>query len=238
LDGDGDLDAWVANHHDIPEVSCYNRVWLNDGSGTFIDSGQTPSSCANSVALGDVDDDADLDAWVARSYRRVDGDIGYQSLSNQVWFNDGFGTFSESDQDFVNGGISVALGDLDSDSDLDAWVAKGPNQVWLNDGFGTFSDSGQEFVNGGISVALGDLDSDGDLDAWVANSSEPSRVWLNESDEQESDGNDDGGNGSGGTCLIATAAYGFRMPKEILTIALLFFFMLIVFHKTRVKFKN
>ncbi|RKZ78144.1 MAG: hypothetical protein DRR19_26920 [Candidatus Parabeggiatoa sp. nov. 1] len=33
LDGDGDLDAWVAN------LSQANRVWLNDGSGTFTDSG-------------------------------------------------------------------------------------------------------------------------------------------------------------------------------------------------------
>jgi hypothetical protein len=49
---------------------------------------------------------------------------------------------------------------------------------------------------------------------------------------------DSGGGGGGGSCLIATAAYGFRMPKEILTLALLFFFVLIVFHKTRAKFKN
>jgi len=32
LDGDGDLDALVANYGP-------NRIWLNDGSGTFSDSG-------------------------------------------------------------------------------------------------------------------------------------------------------------------------------------------------------
>ena len=33
VDGDGDLDAFVANDYD-------NRIWLNDGSGNFTDSGQ------------------------------------------------------------------------------------------------------------------------------------------------------------------------------------------------------
>jgi hypothetical protein len=39
----------------------------------------------------------------------------------------------------------VALGDLDSDGDLDAFVANDNqgNRVWTNDGSGTFSDSGQ-----------------------------------------------------------------------------------------------
>ena len=34
LDGDGDLDAFVANW---PQP---NKIWLNDGNGTFTDSGQ------------------------------------------------------------------------------------------------------------------------------------------------------------------------------------------------------
>ena len=43
--------------------------------------------------------------------------------------------------------VAVALGDLDGDGDLDAWVANGswgdqPNRVWLNDGKGQFTDSG------------------------------------------------------------------------------------------------
>ena len=39
VDNDGDLDAFVGN-------SAANTVWLNNGSGTFTDSGQT---------LGDAD---------------------------------------------------------------------------------------------------------------------------------------------------------------------------------------
>ena len=47
LDGDGDLDAWVANTSLQP-----NRVWINDGLGNFADSGQAlGNSYSNGVAL-------------------------------------------------------------------------------------------------------------------------------------------------------------------------------------------
>ena len=36
LDGDGDIDAVFANYDDP------NTVWLNNGTGTFSDTGQTP----------------------------------------------------------------------------------------------------------------------------------------------------------------------------------------------------
>ncbi|MFC2017179.1 Ig-like domain-containing protein, partial [Chloroflexota bacterium] len=71
VDGDGDLDAFVAN------ISQANRVWLNDGSGNFSDSGQSlGSSTSHDVSLGDVDGDGDLDAFVANS-----------GQGNKVWLN-------------------------------------------------------------------------------------------------------------------------------------------------------
>ena len=43
------LNAFVINNRS-------NRVWLNDGSGTFTDSGQTLGSAdSQAVALGDLD---------------------------------------------------------------------------------------------------------------------------------------------------------------------------------------
>ena len=66
---------------------------------------------------------------------------------NRVWINDGLGNFTDSSQALGNSySYSVALGDLDGDGDLDAWVANGSNQanrVWINDGLGNFADSGQ-----------------------------------------------------------------------------------------------
>ena len=167
VDGDGDLDAFVANYNQA------NRVWLNDGSGTFTDSSQSlGSSESASVTLGDVDGDGDLDAFVANA-----------GQANRVWLNDGSGTFTDSSQSLGNSkSRSVTLGDVDGDGDFDAFVANSQaNRVWLNDGSGTFTDSSQSLgSSNSTSVTLGDVDGDGDLDAFVANIGQANRVWLND----------------------------------------------------------
>ena len=77
LDGDGDLDAMVANFNSP------NTVWTNDGSGSFTDSGQAlGNSNSSSVALGDLDGDGDLDAMVGNDYNQP----------NTVWTNTVTGT--------------------------------------------------------------------------------------------------------------------------------------------------
>ena len=57
VDGDGDLDLVAGNNSGQA-----NRVYVNDGAGSFTDSGQALGSRATeSVTLGDVDGDGDLD---------------------------------------------------------------------------------------------------------------------------------------------------------------------------------
>ncbi len=190
LDGDGDLDAFVA------EV-CYNwrtlwiarTVWLNQGgaqggtAGLFSDNGQTLGDHDSlGVALGDVDGDGDLDAFVANDYLQ----------GNRVWLNQGARKVAWQASSLTAARrsevipASVSLGDLDGDGDLDAFVANDPNQVWLNQGgaqggtLGEFADSGQTLNNSSFGVALGDLDGDGDLDAFVTHiNNQPNRVWMN-----------------------------------------------------------
>ncbi len=174
LDGDGDLDALVANGSQGDEASA---VWLNDGRGIFT-LGEQRLGYGMGVELGDLDGDDDLDAFFTD-----------WNKASEVWLNEGGiqggtpGTFTDSGQRLGSGGgFDVALGDLDGDGDLDAFVAQEKaNTVWLNDGDGLFADTGQALgVAITAAVVLGDLDDDGDLDALVGGWDEPAKVWLND----------------------------------------------------------
>jgi hypothetical protein len=149
------------------------RTAVGGGSGLFTDSGQSlGSASSNAVALGDLDGDGDLDAFV--------GNFG----ASRVWLSNGVGIFSDSGQGLSGWTQAVALGDLDSDGDLDAFVANSwgqANKIWLNDGGGNFSDSGQSLGEANSwAAALGDVDGDGDLDAFIGNYQSANKVWLNE----------------------------------------------------------
>jgi len=173
VDGDGDLDAFVADDGS-------NHLWINQGGdqngtpGAFQDSGQPLGDRFSiSVALGDVDGDGDPDAYV-----------GNITDDDALWINQGglqegtAGEFAASGQTLMAGSTrDVALGDVDDDGDLDAFLARaGANAVWINQGgdqggaAGIFENGGQEIGEAfSEAVALGDADADDDLDAFVAN---------------------------------------------------------------------
>ena len=186
LDGDGDLDAFVANGDPSYGGGEANSVWLNNGSGHFSGSGQAlGNSVSRHIALGDLDGDGDLDALVANGHSER-----ARNEANKVWLNNGHGTFTDSGRD-LGASISqaVVLGDLDRDGDLDAFVANGgpdvadgqPDRLWLNNGLAVFTDSGQLMGSqSSYGAALGDLHADGLLDVFVAGYHGGNKVWLND----------------------------------------------------------
>ena len=150
------------------------RISPDGGSGVLEDSGlSNPVGATFDSALGDLDDDGDVDVVSTHS---VDSSI--------IWINGG-SALSKSLTLDTGVSESVALGDLDGDGDLDAFFGNsGGDQVWLNQGEGVLSDTTQLLGNNPTrDSALGDLDGDGDLDAVTANYDFFDRknyIWLND----------------------------------------------------------
>lgn len=202
LDGDGDLDAWVPNGHGAGVQR--NEVWLNDGQGSFTDSGQRlGSSLSESVALGDVDLDGDLDAVVANF------DLPSQPGYNRLYLNDGKGVFDKTGIRLGRGprnSEGIAMGDLNGDGYLDiivansGWASGEANEVYLNDGNGKFLDTRQRLGRFySVGIKLGDLDQDGDLDGWVTNrNGQANTVWMNDGTGTFSDSGQRLGNSESG----------------------------------------
>ena len=151
-------------------------VWWNNGAGTF-SAGELPyigSGCF-ALGVGDLNGDAALDVFVGRQ------------AADRLLVNNGDRTFVDSGQRFGRAPTAgVAVGDIDSDGDLDV-VAAGwdePGHVWANDGDGVLT-SRCEFEATSLHIhgaALVDYDGDGDLDAFFALAGGICcrNVWLND----------------------------------------------------------
>lgn len=179
MDGDGDLDI-------VEGIS-------NDFCRLHYNGGINPSKTAaagfaitddirdtRSIAIGDLDRDGDLDVAA-----------GNYGTTNRLYLNDGTNTPFSGMTGFDIAGdtdatVSVALGDLDGDGDLDLVAGNEgtPNRLYLNNGTSNPFDgvTGSDITSDAShtsSVALGDLDSDGDLDLVVVNFQQRGQIFLN-----------------------------------------------------------
>jgi len=154
------------------------------------------------VAIGDYDDDGDLD-WFVSSIWDPAGNTpeAWFASGNRLYRNRGDGTFDDvTDSAGVRAGYwgwGSTFADLDNDGDLDLFHVNGwrsgdasitfhadPSRLFVSNGNGTFTERSAEvgLVDTGLGrgVVAFDYDRDGDVDLFVAQNDGPGRLFRND----------------------------------------------------------
>ncbi len=182
VDADGDLD--VVTGLVKTAASPRDALYLNDGSGSFLDVSATQlpgfGATTSAVAAGDFDRDGDVDLFMGQA-------LGVDSI---LW-NDGSGTFTVAapttlPAELTFAGAAAAF-DVDADGDLDLLVGVARaggfgNPLYLNDGSGRFSRSASHSASTAVTrdVAVFDANADGFPDLVEANVGQQNRLFLND----------------------------------------------------------
>jgi len=220
FDGDGDLDLLQLRFPPPGQgaAGAANRLFAQQDDGRFLDvteaSGAGDSGYAQAVAVGDVDDDGDLDLFLANH-----GD-------DVLLLNTGEGRFEDGTQQagLASAGWSSAATfcDDDGDGDLDLFVTRyleygsgsrcfdnsgrpdycnpaafpgAADSLYRNDGRGHFSEVSEQLglrsASAGASKGLGvictDLSGDGRPDYFVANDGQMNQLWVVQADGRFAD---------------------------------------------------
>ena len=121
VDGDGDGDLVATSNALTSEPRDATVVYLNDGQGNFVDSGQVLPGDANGIEAIDIDGDGDNDLVTGNYFHILD-----------VWANDGNGTFS-FDPGAIDAQFAFDITVLDVNGDYRPDLMLGlTGQVWIN----------------------------------------------------------------------------------------------------------
>ncbi len=175
VDGDGDTDVVFGNAF---YLDGQNRLYLNDGSGTFADATSSlPAEdfSTEDVEFGDLDLDGDLDLLAVN--------FG-QSDPMSLYENSGAGVFVNSSHKIhglqANDCEDVELGDFNSDGFPDiVLTTKGYVSVFANDATGEFDPVSAFLGNDGANQSVvGDVNGDNHADLVIGSDSSISRLFL------------------------------------------------------------
>ncbi|MEM7200030.1 MAG: VCBS repeat-containing protein [Planctomycetota bacterium] len=163
VDGDGDPDLVIANSSDgLPTASIQNELFLNDGTGNFLDASATRLPRTEEESLDVVCEDADGDG---------DPDLVFANAGqNRLFINDGTAHFTQSPLPPANDRtVGISAADVTGDGVPDLVLANdGQHRLLLNDGAGTFADATATplppIFGDTLTVAAVDVDNDADLD--------------------------------------------------------------------------
>jgi len=213
-DGDGDEDVYFLNgaplRGTVVTTPPKNALYRNDGGWKFTDvtdrAGVGDKGHGLGVAVGDYDNDGDLDLYL--------NNYG----PNVLYRNNGDGTFTDvTAKAGVGNGRKVGAGanflDMDGDGDLDLFVSNyvkfsydkhlvhskrgfalypsprdykpEPDTLYRNNGDGTFTDVSVESGVGqsagpGMGTVCADFDNDGDTDIFVGNDVDANFLYVND----------------------------------------------------------
>lgn len=180
LDNDGDLD--IVSGINPTTHFAHPIILINQGSGIYKDETtlRLPvlKTITNDVDLADVDDDGDLDMYLANT--------GFSPLDcrDLLLINDGQGYFKDESKGRLPSEVyvteNVEFGDIDGDGDLDLALAILGGleslfelRVLVNDGEGFFVDETEERIPPYLpytifNLTCEDVDKDVDLDMFIA----------------------------------------------------------------------
>ena len=140
---------------------------FDDRSDLFIDK-RNPAghSLARQNIVADFNNDNVLDLFIADhaiGHHRGIRDSYFLSQSNGTWLESS--STHLSDPEYVIFDHGAAVGDIDSDGDIDIVLTELANRItcWMNDGKGYLSKRKCGDINA-FAIELGDMDGDGDLD--------------------------------------------------------------------------
>lgn len=191
IDGDGDLDIYLCNSRwDNPEKR-RNKLWINNGDGTFTEKAKEFSldddSYSTHANFFDYDNDGDLDMYLVthpvdfidknktKYFQKIEKGV---NLSDKFFRNDN-GKFIECHIEVgINNhgyGLSATVADLNEDGFLDVFVTNDYAMydfIYMNNGDGTFRDESLKAVKktsiNSMGSDIADFNNDGFQDIIVA----------------------------------------------------------------------